>query len=112
MPTPRRRGTRDYGQIAREIAVAGLAGLDRQRDRQVGVAGAGRAEEADVAVLGDPGELREVEDQRFFGARLGSEVEVFECLVGGEGGVADPLPGAGGVAREDLASSSVWRNRS
>ena len=36
-------------------AVAGLAGLDRQGDGQVRLAGAGRAEEADVGVLGDPG---------------------------------------------------------
>ena len=83
-------------------AVAGLAGLDRQRDREVRLAGAGRAEEADVAVLGDPGELGEVQDQRAFGAGLGGEVEVLERLVGGEGGVADALARAGGVAREDL----------
>ena len=38
-----------------------------------------------------------------FSARgLGGEVEVLERLVGGEGGVADALAGAGGVAREDL----------
>ena len=83
-------------------AVAGLAGLDRQRDRQVGLAGAGRPEEADVAVLGDPGELGEVQDQRLLGAGLRGEVEVLERLVGREGGVADALAGAGGVAREDL----------
>ena len=35
-------------------AVPGLAGLDRQRDREVRLAGARRPEEADVAVLGDP----------------------------------------------------------
>ena len=83
-------------------AVAVLAGLDRQRDREVCLAGPGRAEEADVAVLGDPGELREVQDQRPLGAGLGGEVEVLERLVGGEGGVADALAGAGGVAGEDL----------
>ena len=83
-------------------AVAGLAGLDRQRDREVGLAGAGRAEEADVGVLVDPGELGEVQDQRLLGAGLGGEVEVLQRLVGGEGGVADALAGAGGVAGEDL----------
>jgi hypothetical protein len=64
--------------------------------------GAGRAEEADVAVLGDPGQLREVQDQRLLGAGLGAEVEVLQGLVGREGGVADALPGARGIAREDL----------
>jgi hypothetical protein len=68
------------------------------------------SEEADVAVLGDPGELREVQDQRLLGARLGGEVEVLEGLVRGERGVADALAGAGGVAREDSASSNVSRN--
>ena len=83
-------------------AVAGLAGLDRQRGRQMGLAGAGRADQADVGVLVDPGELREVQDQRLLGARLGGEVEVLERLVRREGGVADAVAGAGGVAREDL----------
>ena len=39
-----------------------------------------------------------MEDQRLLGAGLGCEVEVLERLVGGEGGVADPFPGAGGIA--------------
>ena len=68
----------------------------------MGLAGAGRPEEADVGVFGDPGQLREVQDQRAFGAGLGGEVEVLKRLVGGEGGVTDPLARAGGVAREDL----------
>jgi hypothetical protein len=83
-------------------AVPGLAGLDRQGDREVCLAGARRAEEADVAVLVDPGELREVQDQRLLGAGLGGEVEVLQRLVGGERGVADALAGPGGIAGEDL----------
>jgi len=82
--------------------VAGLAGLDRQRDREVTLAGAGRPEEADVHVLGGPGELGEVEDQRPLGRRLGGEVEVFERLVGREGGVADAVARPRRVAREHL----------
>ena len=62
--------------------VPGVAGLDREGDRQVCLAGAGRPEEADVAVLGDPGELREVQDERLLGAGLGAEVEVLQGLVG------------------------------
>jgi hypothetical protein len=42
-------------------------------------------------VLGDPGQLGEVQDQRLLGAGLSGEVEVLERLVGGEGGVADAL---------------------
>jgi len=37
--------------------VAVLAGLEGKRDREVGLAGAGRAEEADVGTFLDPGEL-------------------------------------------------------
>jgi hypothetical protein len=62
----------------------------------------GGSEEADVAVLGDPGELREVQDQRLLGAGLRGEVEVLQGLVRRERGVADALAGAGGVAGEDL----------
>jgi hypothetical protein len=72
-------------------AMPGLAGLDRERDRAVALAGAGRPEEADVLVLLDPGELGEVEDQRLLGGGLRSEVEVLERLVGGKGGVTDAV---------------------
>ena len=83
-------------------AVAALAGLDPQRDREVGFAGAGWADEADVGVLFDPGELREVHDQRPLGGGLGGEVEVLERLVRGEAGVSGCAAGAGGVAGEHL----------
>ena len=83
-------------------AVAGLAGLDRQRDREVRLAGARGPEEADVHVLGGPGELGEVQDQRLLGGGLGGEVEVLQRLVRGERGVADAVARAGGVAGEDL----------
>jgi hypothetical protein len=53
-------------------------------------------------VFVDPRELREVQQQRPLGRRLGGEVEVLERLVGGERGVPDPLARAGGVAREHL----------
>lgn len=83
-------------------AMAGLAGLDRQRDRQMGLPGPWGPEEADVHVLGGPGELGEVQDQRLLGGGLGGEVEVLQRLVRGERGVADAVARAGGVAGEDL----------
>jgi hypothetical protein len=43
-----------------------------------------------------------VHDQRSLGGGLGGPVEVLKRLVGGEGGVADPLAGAGGLAGEHL----------
>jgi hypothetical protein len=62
----------------------------------------GRADQTDVGVLCDPGELREVQQQRLLRGGLGAEVEVLHGLVRGEAGVADPLARAGGVAREDF----------
>src|SRR5206468_9466180 len=43
-------------------AVAALAGFERERDREMTFAGAGRPEEADVRALLDPAELGEVQD--------------------------------------------------
>jgi hypothetical protein len=43
-----------------------------------------------------------VHEQRSLGRGLGGEVEVLERLAGREGGGADPVPGTGGVAGEDL----------
>src|SRR5205823_12905203 len=83
-------------------AVAALAGFEAERDREVALAGAGWAEEADVAALLDPGELREVEQERLLGARLRGPVEVFERLDRREAGRAHAHAGAGGVAGEDL----------
>jgi hypothetical protein len=82
--------------------VALLAGLERERDREVRLAGAGWAEEADVGALFDPGELCQVQHERLLGRGLGGPVEVVERLQGGEGGVTDAHAGAGGVAGEDL----------
>jgi hypothetical protein len=53
-------------------------------------------------VLGDPGQLREVQQQRLLGRGLGGEVEVLQGLVRRERGVPDPLARAGGVAGDDL----------
>jgi len=91
-------------------AVAGLAGLDSQRGREVGLAGAGRSDQTDVGVLVDPGELREVQQQRLLGGGLGAEVEVLDGLVRGEAGVADPLARAEASRAKTSASSRTSRN--
>src|SRR5215210_4190020 len=59
------------------------------------LAGAGRANQAEVGRFLDPGELREVADQRAFGAGLGGEVEVLKRFRGREAGSPDALSGAG-----------------
>ena len=87
--------------------MAGLAGLDRQSDRQMGLAGSRGAEEADVGVLVHPAELGQVHEQRSLRCRLGFEVEVLDRLVGREGCVADPVARAGGIAGEDLGFEFV-----
>jgi len=83
-------------------AVATLAGLHGERDREVCLAGPGRAEEADVCALLDPGELGEVQDERALRGGLRAPVEVLERLQGREAGVADARPRPRGVAGEDL----------
>jgi len=70
-------------------AVAGLAGADGDPDREVGLAGAGRAEEHDVGSFGDEVEGAEVRDDIAFEGTLEGEVEVLECLAGGEPRGAD-----------------------
>jgi hypothetical protein len=62
----------------------------------------GWPEEADVGPLLDPGQLRQVQDERSLGRGLGRPVEVLEALQRREGGVTDPHPRTRGVAGEDL----------
>jgi stage V sporulation protein SpoVS len=79
-----------------------LAGLDAERDGQVGLARARGPEEADVGRLGDPGEPGQVLHQRSLGRGLGGPVEVLERLQGWEARGADPLARPRGVAGEHL----------
>jgi hypothetical protein len=55
-----RRAT-PFGGGGERDAVAGLAGPDADADGEVGLAGAGRAEEHDVGALGDEVEGAEVQ---------------------------------------------------
>ncbi|MEI2714994.1 MAG: hypothetical protein V9G04_17310 [Nocardioides sp.] len=73
------------------------------RDSDLPDAGAGWAEQHDVAGFGS-GTPPEVEcGDLLAGGGLGVEVELLQGLDGGEPGGADAQPGAGGVAGGDLA---------
>ena len=65
-------------------AVAGEAGADPQRDREVGLAGAGRAEQHDVLFAGQEVELAEVQHGVPGDRGLEGEVELLQRLAGGE----------------------------
>ena len=54
-----------FGGGAERDAVAGQAGADAERDRQVRLAGAGRAEQDDVLAAVEEVELAEVDDRGF-----------------------------------------------
>jgi hypothetical protein len=51
-----------FGRGGEQDAVPGLAGTDRQSDREVGLAGAGRAEEDHILAGGDEVQRAEVGD--------------------------------------------------
>ena len=69
-----------FGRGAERDAVAGEAGADPQRDREVGLAGAGRAEQDDVLFAGEEVELAEVQDGVARDRGLEGEVELLERL--------------------------------
>ena len=75
--------------------VSGLGGGDRQRGSQVGFAGARRAEQDDVAGLGQPATGLQAGDLGSVDAGLGGEVEVGDRLDRREPGIADALTGTG-----------------
>ena len=79
-------------------ALAGQTGPEAERDRQVGLAGAGRAEQHDVVAGVDEIELAEVEDQRLLHRALEAEIKLLERLAGWEAGLPDPRLAAVGVA--------------
>ena len=82
--------------------VAGLAGPDRDAGGQVGLAGAGRAEEDHVLFGGDEVQRAEVGDLVAFEAAGMVEVEVLQRFAGREPGGSDPAFAAVGVAGGDL----------
>ena len=82
--------------------VAVVGGLDAESDREVGLAGAGRAEEDDVAGLGEEPSRCQRSNLLTDGG-LGVEVEVVESLASAEPGLPDAHVGAGGVTCRDFA---------
>ncbi len=92
-----------FGGGGERDAVAGLAGPDGQADGEVGLAGAGRAEEHDVVAGVDEVEGAEVGDHVALEGALVVEVEVLEGLAGREPGGADADLTAVGLAGRDLA---------
>jgi len=82
--------------------VSGQAGADAERDREVGLAGAGRAEQDDVLLAVQEVELAEMQDRLAPQAGLEGEVEFFERLAGGEPRGLDPGLAAVAVAAVGL----------
>src|ERR671919_438804 len=83
-------------------AVAGEAGADRDRDRQVRLAGPGRPEQHDVVLGVQEVELAEVLDHLLLDRALEGEVELLERLAGREARRLDPVLAAVAVPRCDL----------
>jgi len=71
-----------FGGGAKRDALAGQAGADAERDREVRLAGAGRAEQDDVLAAGEKVELAEVQDRVAAQRGLKGEVELFQRLAG------------------------------
>jgi hypothetical protein len=83
--------------------VSGLAGADRDSGGQVGLAGAGWAEEDDVLPAGDEVQGAQVRDQVAFEAAGVVEVELLQALACREPGGPDPALPAVGLPGGDLA---------
>src|SRR3954454_3991018 len=83
-------------------AVTGQAGADRDGDREMALAGAGRAQEDDVLLGVQEVELAEVLDDLAADRALEGEVELLERLAGGEARGLDPALAAVALARGDL----------
>ena len=101
----------EVGQGDEVDAAAGLDRLDAERDREVALAGAGRAEQVDHLVAVDEVELGEREDAVAVERRLEGEVEAGERLDGREPGHHQRGLDRGGsrAATSSSASSVVDR---
>ena len=96
-----------FGRGGKRDAMASQARADAERDRQVGLAGAGRAEQDDVLFAGEEVELAEVLDDGLLDRALEGEVELLERLVRGEPGGLDALAAARGLREEVSVESSA-----
>ena len=91
-----------FGRGRERDALAGQAGADRDRDREVRLAGPGRAEQDDVLAGVQEVELAEVLDDLALDRALEGEVELLERLAGGEARGLDAALAAVALARGDL----------
>ena len=87
----------DQGIHGGEINLESVAaGLDRQRDGQMGFPHPGRAQEDDILMLGDKGQIEELHDRFFIQLRMKGEVILLDGFCGGQpgrfhGGADPPL---------------------
>src|SRR3954469_20950494 len=91
-----------FGSGRGQDAVPGLAGSDPEADREVGLAGAGRAEEHHVLAGGDEIQGAQMRDDVAFEAAGVVEVELLEALACREPGGADAALAAVRFAGGDL----------
>ena len=91
-----------FGRGADGNAVAGRAGADPERDREVRLAGPGRSEQDDVLLARQEIELAEMQDRVALEARLEGEVELLQGLARREPRGFDPGLSAVGIAAVGL----------
>jgi hypothetical protein len=91
-----------FGRGLERDAVAGEAGADPERDREVRLAGAGRAEQDDVLAAGKEVQQPEVQHRLAPEGGLEGEVEVLERLARREPRLLDAGLAAVAVAAVDL----------
>ena len=91
-----------FGRGAERDALPGEAGADAERDGEMALAGAGRAEQDDVLAAGEEVELAEVQHVVAADRGLKAEVELLERLSGREAGGLDAALAAVAVAAVDF----------
>ena len=91
-----------FGRGRELHALAGEARADRERDREVCFAGAGRSEQDHVLFGVEEVQLPEVLDHGLLDRALEGEVELLQRLAGGEPGGLDPSFAAVALAGADF----------
>ena len=90
-------------------AVAGLGGLAGQPDGQMGLAGAGRADEQDVGGRFEVAAGGEFLDQRVVDGGLGVVVELLQGGRGGQRGEPQPTGQAAGLGGVDFEGEQAFQ---